>query len=140
MIWNLIVSLGTTSQTENTSCWDIPSNSFVGKTSYKAIAKPMETLLPELADKAYQLTDDLRNYYHGAQKELTRALKPSCGRSGLRNLPQEYEAARSISNAFGSGQIILLLTLACMAIRKRNVPEKQWPDFAKDFTGEGVGT
>ena len=118
----------------------IPSATFVGQTSYKAIAPQMETLLPELADKAYQLTEDLRNYHHGTQKLLLRALKPSRGSSDLRNLAKEYEAARSMSNAFGSGQISLLLTLACLAFRKRNIPEKQWPDLSKDFTGKDVGT
>ncbi len=113
----------------------IPSNSFLGEVTYEAISKQIEAILPELADKPHHLTEDLRKYYHGTQNELFRALKPKDQSFDVQALGREYEAVRSLSNAFGGDQISLPLTLMCLAFRRRTTLEQEWLKIDDDFTG-----
>jgi len=113
----------------------IPSNTFLGETTYKAISKQIETILPELADKPHHLTENLRKYYHGTQNELFRASKPKDQSFDLQAVAREYEAVRSISIAFGGEQISLPLTLMCLAFRRRTILDQEWLKIGDDFAG-----
>ena len=110
----------------------IHSNTFLGRTTYKTISEQIETLLPELADKSHQLTENLREYYHGTQNELVRAVKVG---NRWPITKRDYEAAHGVANAFGLGPQSLLLTLMCLSFRRREGQTLNWQDFNKDFAG-----
>lgn len=79
----------------------IPFNAFLGEVTNKAISKQIEAILRELVDKPHHVTEELRKYYHGTQNEFFRVLKPKDQILGVQALKREYEAVRSLSNAFG---------------------------------------
>lgn len=112
----------------------IPSNAFLGTTTYKAIYQHLQVLLPELADKPSQLMESLRKYYHGRPDALVRA--------GYQDTPRNrqltrYKAARGISDAFETRKEGFLIALMCLSFRRQSQP-LDWTIVAANFTGINI--
>lgn len=101
-----------------------------GVTTYNAVSKQIEFLLPELADKSHQLTEDLRNYYHGTQSTMVRAEKQG---NHWPLAKEEYDAACETANAFSCNDHNLLVALMCLSFRKRDCEAPDLVDFATRF-------
>ncbi|KAL8725071.1 MAG: hypothetical protein Q9181_006556 [Wetmoreana brouardii] len=111
----------------------IQKGALLGETSYEDISPDIETLLPELMDKSYQLTEDLREYYHKPQNVLIRAEKQ---KAYWPISVDEYNSARKLARAFNVDHHSLLLTLMILSFRKRDSQALDKADFAWNFPGE----
>ena len=118
---------------------NIPASAVLGEADYAEIIDHVETLLPELADKPHQVTDEMRKYLHGPhQNRLLRAVKGSelWRRNHWPMQDAEIVAARSIANNLaGPTAARLSLLLMCLSLRKRNVQAINWPAVLKDISG-----
>ena len=107
----------------------------LGEAGYETVAGAVEELVPELADKPHQLTEDLRPFLFGYSGNdcLLRAFKKQYS-WGL-DLEKQYQAARTFSQVFNLGaEDSLILTLMCMALRKRNHQILGQVDFFKQWS------
>ena len=102
----------------------IPSTAFLGSVTYQSIHQQIEILLPELADKPFQLLEELQYFYHGSQNRIVRATKERLDWSVS---SEEYLAVRHICRGFLSGpdsldhQHSLPLTLMLLSFRRRDL-------------------
>ncbi|KAL9599852.1 MAG: hypothetical protein Q9219_003546 [cf. Caloplaca sp. 3 TL-2023] len=100
----------------------IDKAAILGMMEYKSVAGAVEALLPELADKPHQLTEELRPFLFGSSRAecLLRATTEERQLSD-RNVEKDYEAAKSFSQAFKLGtEDSLILTLMGMSLRERD--------------------
>ncbi|KAL8842277.1 MAG: hypothetical protein Q9170_000603 [Blastenia crenularia] len=113
--------------------YKIEADAVLGETAYETVASPIADILPELTDKPHQLTEELRMFLFRGEENLSRAVKQQAGDA---DVTKEYEAARRFSEAFKLGsQNETVLTLMCMALRKRGDRVLEQSDFFKDLSG-----
>ncbi|KAL8704954.1 MAG: hypothetical protein Q9201_001900 [Fulgogasparrea decipioides] len=113
----------------------IPGEALLGEISYENISTEIETLLPELMDKSYQLTENLRDYYHKRQNVLIRAEKQG---DYWPIQPSEYDSARRLARAFKVDHHSLLLTLMILSFRKRDSRALDKDEVAWNVSGKTI--